>query len=80
MKLYADKMPNNCWECPCFRPDDEEPCGLAGNYDLDKHYYRGIDEDEDCVCPLEDIAAHDAQMTKQICKELVAAVTKKMKQ
>ena len=80
MKLYTDNMPNNCWVCPCFHPDNEEPCRLAPDDDFDTCCYRGDDAPEFAICPLEDIAAHDAKVTKQVCKELVAAVTKKIKQ
>ncbi len=80
MKVFVDEMPKSCWDCPCFHVDDDQSgCALAGDDYLDKNYYRGDDADFDCVCPLEDIAEHDAKLTKQVCQELVAAVTKKMK-
>lgn len=68
MELYTNKMPKNCWECPCFNMNDEQPCRLAE--DDDKCYYRGDDEPEDAVCPLKSLAAHDVEVTKQVCKDI----------
>ena len=57
MKLYTDKMPNECFECPCFQPNDEMSCRLAEiNEDYDKCCYRGDDAPDDAICPLHDIA------------------------
>lgn len=76
MKLYADKLPDECWDCPCFRPNDEQSCGLAED-DYDKHYYRGDDAPDDAICPLKNIAEHDVEVTKQVCKDILDYVTKK---
>ena len=50
MKVYVDEMPEDCWHCPCFRPDLEQPCWLGD--DFEKNYYRGDDAPDDAVCPL----------------------------
>lgn len=78
MKFFTDEMPEDCWHCPCFKNDLEQPCGLAPDDAFDTYYYRGDDADEDAVCPLESLDAHDIEVTKQVCKEIVKQATKKL--
>lgn len=50
MKVYVDKLPKDCWECPCFRfSDNESPCGLNDKQD---DYFKF---DGECNCPLHTI-------------------------
>lgn len=46
MKVYVDELPKDCFECPCFRNNIENCCGLD---DGTKDYHKFI---EDSNCPL----------------------------
>ncbi len=46
-KVYMNKLPKDCWECPCFMCDVEHNCGLD---DGTKDYY--LDENQGGKCPL----------------------------
>lgn len=50
MKIYVDKLPKSCWECPCFKRDMEQSCGLDDEY---KDYF--LDEIDGGECPLHTI-------------------------
>lgn len=47
MKIYVDKLPKSCWECPCLKSDIEQGCGLDDEY---KDYF--LDEIDGGECPL----------------------------
>lgn len=47
MKIYLDKLPKSCWDCPCFRENVFHPCGLDFE---DKGYF--LDEIDGGACPL----------------------------
>lgn len=59
------EMPKSCWECPCFRNDLEQPCGLD---DEDKGYF--LDEIDGGECPLKALAEHDKQIRKEVVQEI----------
>ena len=65
MKVYVDKLPKECFECPCFRNDIEFPCGLSDGTD---DYF--LDELDGGNCPLQTIADHDKEVRKQVCDEI----------
>ena len=79
MKLYADKLPNDCTDCPCYRRDTNT-CGLARNDGLPHYRAQGDEVWDDPVvmnCPLGSIDEHDVEVTKQVCKGIVNYVTQK---
>ena len=59
------EMPKSCWECPCFRNDLEQPCGLDNE---DKGYF--LDEIDGGECPLKSLADHDKQIRKEVVQEI----------
>lgn len=65
MEMYVDKMPKDCWHCPCFRDNIDFPCGLGDGV---KDYY--LDEIDGGECPLKSIAEHDKQVRKEVCEEI----------
>lgn len=67
MKVYVDKLPKNCFECPCFRDDIDFPCGLS---DGTKDYF--LDEIDGGVCPLKSLAKHDKQVRKEMGEAIVS--------
>ena len=65
MKVYVDKLPKNCFECPCFSMDKECPCGVDNG---ENYYFK--DEVEGENCPLKSLAEHDKQVRKQVIEEI----------
>lgn len=74
MKVYVDKLPKKCEECPMCRSGklklqrkgryvEAEQC-VFGQYK-----YQTID-DEINTCPLHSLADHDKQVRKEVCKEI----------
>ncbi len=62
MELYVKgELPKSCWECPCFRNDLEQGCGLD---DEGKDYF--LDEIDGGECPLKSLAEHDGCICKRI--------------
>lgn len=67
MKVFVDKLPKSCWECPCFKNDLEFPCGLS---DGTQDYF--LDEIEGGNCPLktiEDYKTEDKALKKLLLFE-----------
>lgn len=56
-KVWVEKMPESCWECPCFKNDINFPCGLS---DGTQDYFR--DEIDGVNCPLQSIKEHDNEL------------------
>ena len=57
-KVYMEKLPKNCFECPCFRNDIEQCCALD---DEDEHFF--LDEIDGGNCPL--IKVSDTKMYQE---------------
>lgn len=57
-KVYMEKLPKNCFECPCFRNDIEQCCTLD---DEDEHFF--LDEIDGGNCPL--IKVSDTKMYQE---------------
>ena len=76
-EFYTNKMPKDCNHCPFYQWDKfGQPCRLAGD-DYDGYYGRGDNVPDNAVCPLKNIAEHDVEVTKQVCKDILDYVTKK---
>ena len=65
MEMYIDKLPKDCWNCPCFRDNIDFPCGLGDGV---KDYY--LDEIDGGECPLKSLAEHDKQVRKKLIGDL----------
>lgn len=65
MKVYVDELPKSCWECPCFRNDLEQGCGLD---DEGKDYF--LDDIDGGECPLKSLTEHDKQVINGIRKQV----------
>ena len=71
-KVYVDKLPKSCSECPCAHEDVAE-CkwcqafshGLL-TYIPDTTYTKERLED----CPLIDIKTHDRELVKEVCEKI----------
>lgn len=62
MEIFVKgELPKNCWNCPCFRNDLEQSCGLD---DENKDYF--LDEIDGGECPLKSLSEHDAAICKKI--------------
>lgn len=61
MKVYVDKKPKSCWNCPCFNVNAENPCQLDVN---DKGYF--LDEIDGGECPLLSVN----ELRNSICKKI----------
>ena len=71
-KVWVEKMPKSCWECPCFKDDIDFPCGLS---DGTQDYFRdGIDG---ASCPLHSIKDHDRELVRQVCEKINNLANKK---
>ena len=57
-KVYMEKLPKNCFECPCFRNDIEQCCALD---DEDEQFF--LDEIDGGNCPL--IKVSDTKMYQE---------------
>ncbi len=64
-KIWVEKIPKNCWECPCFRDDIDFPCGLSDGI---QDYFK--DEIDGGKCPLHSIKAHDRELVKEVCEKI----------
>lgn len=64
-KIWVEKIPKNCWECPCFRDDIDFPCGLSDGI---QDYFK--DEIDGGKCPLLSIKAHDRELIRQVCEKI----------
>ena len=62
MKVYVDKLPKDCIDCPC---ESEYYCNLL-NEDIGCCKCGEIHKD----CPLQTLADHDKQVRKQVCDEI----------
>lgn len=62
------EMPKSCWNCPCFRNDLEQGCGLD---DEGKDYF--LDEIDGGECPLKSLAEHD----KSVCEKIKQGINDK---
>ena len=73
MKIYINKLPKNCLNCPCHSRDFEEGdrCNL-GAFNYNTCDYDKIDEDnykhKDCqlIC----IKDHDRELVKEVCEKI----------
>ncbi len=65
MKVYVDKLPKSCLECPCFQYEIECGCGLD---DGTKDYF--LDEIDGGECPLKSLTEHDKQIKKEMCERI----------
>lgn len=65
-KIWVEKIPKNCWECPCFRDDIDFPCGLSDGI---QDYFK--DEIDGGKCPLHSIKAHDRELVRQVCMRIL---------
>lgn len=63
MKIYIDKVPKDCWECPCFKNDIEMSCGLDDGI---HNYFK--DEIDGGKCPIISIRTHDRRVVKKVCE------------
>jgi len=74
MKMYIDgKLPKDCFECPCFRPDDtESSCGLDENYE---GYFK--DEIDGGKCPLHTTQALKKQLKKEVVEDIKQKLAEK---
>lgn len=70
MKIYVDELPEQCFDCPCFRDDIEMCCGLD---DGTKDYHNFV---EDSNCPLETIQSIRQKVRKEIIKEIRQLIEK----
>lgn len=65
-KVWVEKMPESCWECPCFRDDIDFPCGLSdGIQDYFKHEIDGEN------CPLQSIKVFKRDFVKEVCEKII---------
>lgn len=73
MKIYINKLPKNCLNCPCHSRDFEEGdrCNL-GAFNYNTCDYDKIDEDnyKHKDCPLIDIKTHDREIVKEVCEKI----------
>ena len=73
MKIYINKLPKNCLNCPCHSRDFEEGdrCNL-GAFNYNTCNYDKIDEDnyKHKDCPLIDIKTHDRELVKEVCEKI----------
>lgn len=73
MKIYINKLPKNCLNCPCHSRDFEEGdrCNL-GAFNYNTCDYDKIDEDnyKHKDCPLIDIKTHDRELVKEVCDKI----------
>lgn len=65
MKVYVDEMPKGCSDCPCFRIDYRNSCGLNDG----THQYF-LDEIDGGECPLHPIAEREAEVRKEVVGEI----------
>lgn len=72
-KVWVEKMPESCWECPCFKNDIDFPCGLS---DGTQDYFR--DEIDGVNCPLQSIKEHDNELDDD--SQCVAELKTKLEQ
>ena len=64
-KIWINKMPDSCFECPCFQNNIECPCGLS---DGSQDFFR--DEIDGANCPLIEIKDHDKKILKQTYEKI----------
>jgi len=62
------ELPKSCWECPCFRNDLEQGCGLD---DEGKDYF--LDEIDGGECPLKSLAEHDNDLLTKFADRIKMA-------
>lgn len=70
MKVYVDKLPKICIDCPCLHLD--EWCAFCNLNAFDGNHCpsRELDKQRHKDCPLTLISDHDKQVRKEVCGEL----------
>ena len=74
MKVYVDKLPKSCEECPMCRSGKlklqrKDRYVKVEQCVFEQYKYQTIDDEID-TCPLQSIANHDKQVRKQVCDEI----------
>lgn len=68
MKVYVDKFPKDCIDCPC---ESEYYCNLLNEY-VDCCKYGETHEN----CPLQSLSDYTKQLKKQVCEKIKDEVKK----
>ena len=74
MRIYVDKLPKSCEECPMSRSGSLK-LQKKGRYVeahtcvFGQYKYQTIDDEID-TCPLKSLAEHDKQVRKEVCEEI----------
>lgn len=60
-KVFIDKLPKDCFECPCFDMNRECPCGLD-------EYEQGffLDDIDGGDCPLKSLSEYDRIVEERV--------------
>lgn len=67
MKIYVDKLPKSCFECPLryYECDSYWCAGYEGSNVLFANEVKELN-----LCPLQSLAEHDKQVNKEVCEKI----------
>ena len=76
-KVYVEKMPESCAECPCISRDYEQGnyCNLEA-FDYETCDYSEVRKSIHKNCPLQSIKDHDRELVEKVIKEVEENFTK----
>lgn len=78
MKVYVDKLPKSCNDCPCFY-DESISCQASDKWlplDEEDNFSRSTQRHP--TCPLQSLADYTKQVRKEVCNGINAELYSKM--